>query len=292
MTHFQLSNTFEKLSLTENIYIEFTLGCQMAIGFYKVDAFTNRAFKGNPAAVCVLSSPQDDTWMQNIAMEMNLSETAFLYPLNNGYSLRWFTPLTEVNLCGHATLASAHILWEKGYLKLDSQAIFFTKSGVLTANKILDWIELDFPSEPETESKYPTELIEGLGVQVKYIGRNKYDYLVEVESEEVLRGLKPNWSILEQIETRGIIVTSKSLTPEYDFISRAFFPSLGVNEDPVTGSAHCCLGSFWKERLHKNEFIAFQASKRGGVIRISLKGERVILSGQAITVMTGEILND
>ncbi|WP_332634442.1 PhzF family phenazine biosynthesis protein [Halalkalibacter flavus] len=264
----------------------------MTTPIYVVDAFTNQAFKGNPAAVCVLSTSQDDIRMQNVATEMNLSETAFLHPYQDGYSLRWFTPNTEVDLCGHATLASAHILWELGHMNSEQPIKFYTKSGVLTACKSGEWIELDFPSEqPKQENIYPNELIDGLGIQPIYVGRNRFDYLIEIDSDQMLRGLNPNFSLLEQIDTRGIIVTSKSTSNEYDFISRCFFPAVGVNEDPVTGSAHCCLGPYWQEKLNKNEFLAYQASKRGGILKIKLHNDRVFLLGQAITILRSELLN-
>ncbi|QPA31326.1 PhzF family phenazine biosynthesis protein [Thermaerobacillus caldiproteolyticus] len=263
----------------------------MPISIYVVDAFTNQVFKGNPAAVCVLSSPKDEVWMQNVAAEMNLSETAFLHPQQDGYSLRWFTPSTEVDLCGHATLASAHILWELGYANSEQPITFYTKSGLLTASKDGEWIELNFPAEPpEQVAAYPNELMEGLGIQPLFVGRNRFDYLIEIESERVLRELKPNFSLLQQIDTRGIIVTSKSTTNEFDFISRCFFPAVGVDEDPVTGSAHCCLGPYWENKLDKNEFIAYQASKRGGVLKVKLHSNRVVLSGQAVTVLECELV--
>lgn len=263
----------------------------MPISIYVVDAFTNQVFKGNPAAVCVLSSPKDEVWMQNVAAEMNLSETAFLHPQQDGYSLRWFTPSTEVDLCGHATLASAHILWELGYANSEQPITFYTKSGLLTASKDGEWIELNFPAEPPGQvAAYPNELMEGLGIQPLFVGRNRFDYLIEIESERVLRELKPNFSLLQQIDTRGIIVTSKSTTNEFDFISRCFFPAVGVDEDPVTGSAHCCLGPYWENKLDKNEFIAYQASKRGGVLKVKLHNNRVVLSGQAVTVLECELV--
>ena len=262
----------------------------MGTKFYQVDAFTNQAFQGNPAAVCVLSHPQSERWMQDVAAEMNLSETAFLLPKDDGYSLRWFTPVTEVDLCGHATLASAHVLWENGYLKPNQQARFFTKSGVLFANKRQDWVELDFPSEPEQEVVCPPQLMEALGKIVKYTGKNRFDYLVELASEADVRALQPDWPLLGQVDARGIIVTSRSSTSEFDFISRAFFPTIGIQEDPVTGSAHCCLGPYWKKKLHQDDFVAYQASARGGVVQVSVQDARTLLAGQAVTVMNGEIL--
>jgi PhzF family phenazine biosynthesis protein len=265
-------------------------GNELTLPIYVVDAFTAKAFRGNPAAVCLTSDPLDDVFMQNIATEMNLSETAFLFPYHDGHSLRWFTPNTEVELCGHATLASAHILWELGVLPIDQQANFYTKSGLLTAKKDGSWIQLNFPVEPEVESSYPSELIDALKVNPIYVGRNRFDYLIEIESEDVLKSLTPNFSLLGKIQTRGIIVTSKS--QEYDFISRCFFPAVGVNEDPVTGSAHCCLAPYWSKKLKKNELYAYQASARGGTLKIHLDHDRVIMAGQAVTVMKCELVID
>ncbi|UOF90325.1 PhzF family phenazine biosynthesis protein [Fodinisporobacter ferrooxydans] len=260
----------------------------MALPIYVIDAFTDKAFKGNPAAVCLTPDPLDDVQMQNIAAEMNLSETAFLFPHQDGYSLRWFTPNTEVELCGHATLASAHILWEMKVLPIDGQANFYTKSGRLTAKKDGAWIQLNFPAEPAAECGYPAELIDALQINPIYVGRNRFDYLIEIESEDMLKNLNPNFSLLEKIQTRGVLVTSKS--DEFDFISRCFFPAVGVNEDPVTGSAHCCLAPYWSKKLQKNEFYAYQASKRGGILKIQLNEDRVLMAGQAVTVIKCECL--
>lgn len=257
---------------------------------YQVDAFTASPFKGNPAAVCILSQEGDVEWMQSVANEMNLSETAFIYPQDNGYNLRWFTPAVEVDLCGHATLASAHILWETGLLAPEDQARFFTLSGLLTAQRLGKWIQLDFPSEPEDETKAPDNLDNALGVSPTHVGRNRFDYLVEVDSEEVVRNIKPDFSLLSTISSRGFMVTSRSDEDEFDFISRFFAPSAGINEDPVTGSAHCCLGPYWAKKLHKQELTAYQASRRGGCIRVRVGGERVFISGQAVTVMRGVLL--
>ncbi|MFQ6025976.1 MAG: PhzF family phenazine biosynthesis protein [Dehalococcoidia bacterium] len=256
---------------------------------YQVDAFTDRAFTGNPAAVCILPEPGDETWMQNIASEINASETAFLHRQDDGFNLRWFSPAVEVDLCGHATLASAHVLWETGGLKSDKQARFHTRSGLLTANLNRDWIELDFPSTPVQSSTTPSELTRALDVTPKYVGGSKFDYLIEVDSAEVVRTLRPDIGLLSLIPTRGFIVTSLADSSEYDFVSRFFAPSAGVSEDPVTGSAHCALGPYWKSKLGKDEFVAYQASARGGVVRVKVEGERVKLSGQAVTVMRGEL---
>lgn len=256
----------------------------------QVDAFTDHAYGGNPAAVLVLPEPADEVWMQSVAMEMNLAETAFVNPEKNGFRLRWFTPLTEVDLCGHATLASAHVLWETGVLEPQTPARFFTRSGVLTATRRDDWIELDFPSDPEDYCAAPLELTEALGVAMHYVGRNSTDYLIEVENENTLRRLEPNFLLLESIPARGFIVTCLSDNPRFDFVSRFFAPGVGIREDPCTGSAHCCLAPFWGTRLNKDDMTGYQASSRGGVVRVRLQGDRVVLGGQAVTVMRGELL--
>ncbi|UCG08546.1 MAG: PhzF family phenazine biosynthesis protein [Desulfobacterales bacterium] len=257
---------------------------------FQVDAFTDSPFSGNPAAVCVLPQEGDEGWMQRVANEMNLSETAFLFQQEDGYNLRWFTPVIEVDLCGHATLASAHILWETGLLAPDQEARFYTRSGLLTAVRQDNWIQLDFPSEPEDEIDAPEKLSDALGISPDYVGKNRFDYLIEIESEESIRNLTPNFTVLRTIDSRGFIVTSVADSPEFDFVSRFFAPSFGINEDPVTGSAHCCLGPFWQKKLGKNEFTAYQASARGGIIKVHVAGERVLLAGQAFTVMRGTLI--
>jgi PhzF family phenazine biosynthesis protein len=262
----------------------------MGITITQVDAFTSEPFAGNPAAVCILPGPPDEQWMKNVAREMNLSETAFLYRQGDGFSLRWFTPAVEVELCGHATLASAHVLWQDGHLKPDETARFHTRSGLLTAGLKRDWIELDFPAKVEAPAPAPPDLIEALGVTPKYIGANQFDYLVEVESEDIVRTMRPDFTRLGAVPARGVIVTSLATSPGFDFVSRFFGPAVGVNEDPVTGSAHCCLGPFWSARLSKAEFVAYQASERGGIVRVRVSGDRVVLGGQAVTVLRGELL--
>jgi PhzF family phenazine biosynthesis protein len=207
------------------------------------------------------------------------------------FQLRWFTPAVEVDLCGHATLASAHVLWEEGHLNPGRQARFQTRSGLLTADKRGEWIEMDFPVKAEERADAPARLDEALGVPLKYVGRNKFDYIVEVNSEAVLRSLKPDFGLLGEIPVRGVIVTARSENNGYDFVSRFFAPAAGVNEDPVTGSAHCCLAPYWAKRLGKTNFVAYQASARGGELRIQLNGDRVLLSGQAVTVLRGELLD-
>jgi PhzF family phenazine biosynthesis protein len=255
----------------------------------QIDAFTDRPFAGNPAAVCLLEGERDPDWMQAVAAEMNLSETAFVRPLDDGFELRWFTPAIEVELCGHATLASAHALWAEGIVKGEQSIRFHTKSGVLTCIKKSDFIELNFPATPADESELPAGLLEALGVQPSF-GQSRFDTLVVVESEQAVRSVQPDFARLKDIPVRGVIVTSQSDDPQFDFVSRYFAPTAGINEDPVTGSAHCCLGPFWGERLGKMEMRAFQVSARGGVVRVRVNGDRVHLGGQAVTVMRGELV--
>lgn len=264
----------------------------MGLRIVQVDAFADRPFAGNPAAVCVLPAARDDAWMQSVAREMNLSETAFLHPENGDYRLRWFTPGVEVALCGHATLASAHVLWEEGSLSRERQARFQTKSGLLTATAQGDWIELDFPATPPTAAPAPAGLTAALGADTtpRWIGRSRFDYLVELESEAAVRALQPDLTALQAVEARGVMITSRATTPGYDFVSRFFAPRSGVPEDPVTGSAHCALGPFWRERLGRDTMTAYQASARGGVIRVRVAGDRVMLGGQAVTVLRGELV--
>jgi len=241
--------------------------------------------------VCVLKESRPDHWMRDVAREMNLSETAFLTPQNGGYNLRWLTPAVEVDLCGHATVASAHVLWEDGHLPEGRQARFHTRSGLLTADRRGEWIELDFPAKAVAATDAPAGMLSALGVKnPTFVGRNVFDYLVEVDSEETLMGLSPDHTALRKVPVRGVIVTARPAGGEFDFVSRFFAPGSGIDEDPVTGSAHTALGPYWAEKLGKTEFTAFQASARGGVVRVRMEGERVKLGGQAVTVMTGELL--
>jgi len=257
----------------------------------QIDAFTAEPFRGNPAAVCFLDRERDDAWMGNVAAEMNLSETAFLLPREDGWSLRWFTPVAEVKLCGHATLASAHALWQEGALAASDTARFHTLSGVLTASRDGDFIELDFPAKTEEEIAPPAGLLDALGTaHPRYVGRNEFDYLVELASEGEVRALHPDFAVLRQLPVRGVIVTSRASTDGFDFVSRFFAPAVGVDEDPVTGSAHCCLTPYWAARLGKSELRAWQASARGGALRVRLAGDRVKLAGHAVTVLRGELL--
>ncbi|MBO7745579.1 PhzF family phenazine biosynthesis protein [Paenibacillus sp. MWE-103] len=265
----------------------------MTISIAIIDAFASAPFRGNPAAVCLLEEKRDAEWMQRVAAEMNLPETAFL--LRDGadsYGLRWFTPTQEVELCGHATLASAHYLWTNGLLAPGRQARFHTLSGILTADRTADGITLDFPAEPALPATAPEELIQGLGLIPRYTGRNRMDYLVEVDSEETVRALRPDFALLARVNARGVIVTSRGsdeAEPRYDFVSRAFYPGAGIDEDPVTGSAHCALAPYWQRRLRKDELRAYQASAKGGELRVTIREERVRLTGQAVTVLNGRL---
>jgi PhzF family phenazine biosynthesis protein len=262
----------------------------------QVDAFTERRYAGNPAAVCVLSEPADERWMQDVAAEMNLSETAYATRLPGGpkFNLRWFTPKSEVDLCGHATLATAHVLWEDGHLPRGEPALFETRSGLLTAVNGPDGIELDFPTNPVTEALSDraqlAELQSILGAPVRFAGRSRFDLLVELESEEVVRALNPDIGRLEKFPVRGVIVTARSQSGEYDLVSRFFAPRVGVNEDPVCGSAHCCLGPYWAEKIGRTKLTARQLSCRGGTVKIRVEGPRTVLIGRAVTVLRGELV--
>jgi len=256
-----------------------------------VDAFTNRPFTGNPAAVCIMAKPGDETWMKLVAREMNLSETAFLHRIEDGWALRWFTPTVEVKLCGHATLASAFTLWETGVLTRDQPARFSTLSGWLTCRLAGDWIEMDFPALPIEEAEPPLALLEGLGVSPLFVGNAGFKWLVELTSEADVRGVIPNFQRLAELPVQGIIITSRSDSPNFDFVSRYFAPASGVNEDPVTGSAHCALGPYWQTKLNKTEFTAYQASVRGGVVKMTVRDKRVLLHGQAVMMSKVELKN-
>jgi PhzF family phenazine biosynthesis protein len=220
---------------------------------------------------------------------MNLSETAFLVKQQGHFDLRWLTPKVEVDLCGHATLASAHVLWQQGLAQLGEEIRFSTRSGILKAALRGQDIELDLPLKPEEPAPAPPGLVEALGVSARYVGKNQFDYLVEVESEGVLRSMAPDFEKLAIVPVRGIIVTSRSADPKFDFVSRFFAPASGVDEDPVTGSAHCCLGDFWRKRLGKSDFVAYQASARGGVVKVRVTGDRAFLGGRAVIVAKGEL---
>ena len=275
----------------------------MALPFLQIDAFTDKPFAGNPAAVVVLPAAtdkaadkaahraNDEAWMRHVAAEMNLSETAFLVKRPDaGYDLRWFTPKVEIDLCGHATLASAHGLWQRGDLAPADVARFHTRSGLLTATRRGDWIELDFPATIAQPADPPPGLLEAIGAKAVAVAKSKFDYLVEVESEDIVRGLNPDHAQLRALPVRGVVVTSRATTKEWDFVSRFFAPGSGIDEDPVTGSAHCALTPYWSKKLGRTSFTARQMSPRGGTLQVELKGDRVLLRGQAVTVFRGEII--
>jgi PhzF family phenazine biosynthesis protein len=264
----------------------------MSIRIVQVDAFTATPFAGNPAAVCVLASPASETWMRHVAREMNLSETAFLVRAGDAWQLRWFTPTVEIALCGHATLASAHVLWEDGYLPAGTQARFDTMSGRLTADRDGAWIAMDFPAVPVTPVEAPPDLIPALGVKAVAVEKNRMDYLVEVGSEAEVLAAAPDHTRLRRLPARGVIVTARASGSAYDFVSRFFAPGSGVDEDPVTGSAHCALAPYWAAKLGRAELVGRQASARGGIVKVRAQGERVILAGQAVVVLRGDLSVD
>jgi predicted PhzF superfamily epimerase YddE/YHI9 len=266
----------------------------VSVRIVQADAFTDQPFRGNPAAVCVLPEPADEAWMQDVAREMNLSETAFLVPRDEGFDLRWFTPSVEVELCGHATLASAHVLWEDGHVKGAEPIRFHTRvSGVLSAERDGEWIVLDFPSRPVAESAVDAAVIEAVGgAPVRtargIVGGGFSGYLLEYETEDDVRDLRPGLGAFP--EDGYVTVTAPASMPGYDFVSRFFAPPAGIDEDPVTGSSHCTLGPWWSERLGKAELLGFQASARGGTVRVRVADDRVLLGGKAVTVLRGELV--
>lgn len=262
----------------------------MPIPLIQVDAFTDKPFSGNPAAVCFLDEECDTDWMQAVAAEMNLSETAFVRRLDNGFELRWFTPKVEVDLCGHATLASAHAMWNEGIVPFDQPIGFHTRSGLLAASRIGDFIELDFPTMPVEACELPAGLVDALAVEPTFVGKSKFDYFLVFDSADSVRSLQPDYRRMAEIPTRGVIATSRSDDAQFNFISRFFAPAVGVDEDHVTGSAHCCLAPFWGDRLGKTEMTGFQASSRGGIVRVRVTDDCVVLGGQAATVFKGTLL--
>jgi len=261
----------------------------MAVRVCVADAFTDHPFAGNPAAVCLLDAPREEAWMQAVAAEMNLSETAFVVRQAGGFGLRWFTPTTEVALCGHATLASAHALWEAGWLAGDEAAHFDTLSGGLVASRRHELIELDFPALPPVSGNLSEDMVGALGAAPRYVGLVGDKHLVEVDSEDTVRTLAPDFQQLGRLPGRGVMVTARGESEGIDFVSRYFAPWVGIDEDPVTGSAHCSLGPYWSKVLRKTEMTAFQASSRGGLVQIRIEGDRVALGGRAVTVWTGEL---
>jgi PhzF family phenazine biosynthesis protein len=262
----------------------------MGTVLFQVDSFTKEPFKGNPAGVCIFADQKEAEWMQNVAAELNLSETAFVRRKADGtFELRWFTPTCEVDMCGHATLATAHALWETGILAPAEVAQFSTRSGVLSASKKSDWIQLDFPAVPVESATSTKSLERALGVDAGSFFKHRFGTLTEVESADVVRNLAPKLAALAKVAGDLHIVTAQSDVQEYDFVSRVFCPRIGIDEDPVTGAAHCCLGPYWKDKTGKDDFTAWQASKRGGSMIVRVRGDRVQLEGQAVTVVRGEI---
>lgn len=263
----------------------------MSWTIFQVDAFADRPFAGNPAGVCILERQAPEKWMQVVAAEMNVAETAFLVRRDDGvFDLRWFTPTVEVDLCGHATLASAHILWEEKHVNPADGAHFQTKSGPLRAWREGQAIRMDFPAEPVVPMDAPRELVDALGLPVTFAGKNRMDWLVEVADESAVRAVRPELRPLSALGVRGVIVTARSTSPERDFVSRFFAPAAGVDEDPVTGSAHCALAPYWAAKLGKPALVGYQASARGGTVECTLAGDRVVLGGTAVTVLRAKLL--
>lgn len=261
----------------------------MPFPLYQIDAFTSQPLAGNPAAVCWLEQSCDDGWLQAIAAEMNLSETAFLWQEESRFRLRWFTPAVEVDLCGHATLAAAHFLWETGKAAPGATIEFNTRSGVLTADQVAGRIELDFPIDEIEICEPPAGLIAALGCQAVATGRNRRDVLVEVATEQELRSVTPDFRRLAEVRARGVVVTCRGDGDRYDFLSRFFAPACGIDEDPVTGSAHCALVTYWAPKCQTETLRAFQCSQRGGEVEVTLDGDRAKLRGSAVTVLRGEL---
>lgn len=268
---------------------------------FVVDAFSDVPFRGNPAAVCVLDAPATKSWMRSVAAEMNLSETAFLHPIESGWMLRWFTPTVEVDLCGHATLAAAHVLWSDSCRAADSTIRFETRSGLLEATRTDDdRIALDFPSTPVSEQEPPPDLLDALAPGARFpvpvaAGFNRVDWLIELPTEEDVRSIAPDFGALATVDARGVMVTSPASPgtlarhPGVDFVSRFFAPACGVDEDPVTGSAHCTLGPWWATKLGRNTVVGRQISERGGTVTVRNRGERVTLEGSAVTALEGRL---
>lgn len=268
----------------------------MALPIYVVDSFTNKPFGGNPAGVCFLETPRPDDWLQAVAAEINHTATAFVIPGNDGsegdYDLRWFTATTELTLCGHGTIAAAHLLWETGRVPLNQSIRFHTqKGGILQSSRNGENMMIDLPATPANPIPVPAGLIEALnGAKVLFTGQNQMDYLVELENEAAVRNLQPDMALIKKLPVRGVVVTAQATTPGLDFVSRFFAPSIGFNEDSVTGSSHTALGPYWQVKLGKSSFVAYQASKRGGTVPLTVEGNRVLLGGQAVTIWQGELL--
>jgi PhzF family phenazine biosynthesis protein len=256
---------------------------------FVVDAFTETAFGGNPAGVCLLDAPADPEWMQSVAAEMNLAETAFVVPAGAEFGLRWFTPKVEVPLCGHATLASAHVLWD-GWVPTDVAARFQTASGTLTCTRAGDLIEMDLPADVPSPGPVAPELVAALGVDIAEVATSRVGKVIALTTAAAVRALTPDFAAIARVDAPGVIVTAAVDVRDVDFISRYFAPRVGINEDPVTGAAHCALAPFWSARLGRDDLVGYQASARGGTVRCRVAGDRVVLGGHAVTVTRGELL--
>ena len=261
----------------------------MPIQLLHVDAFADAPFTGNPAAVCLLERARPADWMQALAAELNQPATVFVASSVDGFAVRWFSPTAELTLCGHGTLAAAHALWETERLSPAVPARFTTRSGVLSAAWRDGWIAIDLPAAVAVAASPPVGLLDALGAKARWVGRNRFDYVVELDDEATVRALVPDLGALASFDTRGVIVTARAASPGMDFVSRFFAPRVGIPEDAVTGSAHCCLAPLWAARLGTSRLTARQLSARGGVVRASVEADRVVLSGQALTVLRGEI---
>lgn len=260
-----------------------------AIPFYQADAFTDQPFKGNPAAICFLNEPLPDETLQAIAAENYLPETAFVLPLEKGYSLRWFSPEVEIPLCGHATLATAHVMWSEGMVSETEALHFHTLSGELIVTKASEWLHLNFPGFKEEIFEINTLLEESIGLKIKHLCKMNHYLVLEVDNPKDILVIQPKMEILKNLNP--VVVTAKADEDSpYDFISRFFGPSIGIPEDPVTGSAHCCLGPYWSSRLGKTKMLGYQASQRGGEVMVQILGDRVQLSGKAVTVIKGQMI--
>jgi len=261
----------------------------MGLPCFLTDAFTGEAFAGNPAGVVLLDEPRAERWMLAVAREMNQAETAFVLPRESGFDLRWFTPTIEVDLCGHATLATAHVLWEEKRLAPEDTARFHTRSGLLTVARTERGITMDFPSTPPEPAEEPAGLLDALGLTRGEVLRSRFDYMVVIDDPAALRKIVPPLEAIRKVKARGVIVTAPSDRKDADFISRFFAPQSGVDEDPVTGSAHCALAPFWANRLGRSRLTGFQASPRGGMVGVEVAGDRVLLTGRAVTVLRGSL---
>lgn len=256
----------------------------------QIDAFTSEPYRGNPAAVCLLKVPADEQWMKNVAREMNLSETAFLYPIEGGYHLRWLTPKSEVDLCGHATLATAHLLYDDGIEPRNKSISFKTRVGWISASMEEELIILDFPLNRPKKIKPPNGLLKALGVKAEFVGGYPKSYLVQVAKAKTVRDLKPDLNALEKLDRPKVCVTALSDSKKYDFVSRLFAPKLGIPEDPVNGNSHTALTPFWGSILNKTELRSYYASERGGELFVRMAGDRVKIGGRAVTVMRAKLL--